>query len=140
MDTAAEKDIADGLAIISFPDKQEHKEIVLSVSSESAMGGTRDSVMPFNFDRVFEPQSTQNEVFEEISHLAQSCIDGYNVCIFAYGQTGSGKSFTMEGGNVRVCLPRCSILILQFYSDRGDKGYDTSGRTQGIPSNRRAPQ
>jgi kinesin family member C1 len=43
-------------------------------------------------------------VFEEISQLAQSCTDGYNVCIFAYGQTGSGKSFTMEGGLVSASL------------------------------------
>lgn len=54
--------------------------------------------------QVFEPQSTQAEVFEEISQLAQSCTDGYNVCIFAYGQTGSGKSFTMEGGGVRIYI------------------------------------
>lgn len=50
--------------------------------------------------QVFEPQSTQADVFEDISQLAQSCTDGYNVCVFAYGQTGSGKSFTMEGGSV----------------------------------------
>jgi kinesin family member C1 len=49
---------------------------------------------------VFEPQTTQVEIFDEVSQLVQSVTDGYNVTIFAYGQTGSGKSFTMEGGSV----------------------------------------
>ncbi|SCW02361.1 LAFE_0F04742g1_1 [Lachancea fermentati] len=49
----------------------------------------------FTFDRIFDRQDTNSDVFDEIGQLVQSSLDGYNVCIFAYGQTGSGKTFTM---------------------------------------------
>jgi hypothetical protein len=51
----------------------------------------------FEFDAAFDMESTQDQVFEDTKRLVESCLDGYNVCLFAYGQTGSGKTFTMTG-------------------------------------------
>ena len=56
-----------------------------------------DRARVFTFDSVFSPVDGQAPVFEDVSHLVQSAVDGYNVCIFAYGQTGSGKTWTMSG-------------------------------------------
>lgn len=42
----------------------------------------------FAFDQVFPPMTQQIDIFDSVSPLIQSALDGYNVCIFAYGQTG----------------------------------------------------
>lgn len=56
-----------------------------------ALTGTFTSLwtQAFDFDRAFPPESSQVEVFEDVSPLVTSALDGYNVCIFAYGQTGT---------------------------------------------------
>lgn len=56
----------------------------------------------FDFDRVFGPEVQQAGIFQDVSQLVTSALDGYNVCIFAYGQTGKIASLSHR------CLLVCS--------------------------------
>lgn len=84
-------------ADIKFPDKDnDAREIEVVGKERTATGNTLEKRHPFQFDRVFGPTCQNQDVFDEISQLVQSALDGYNVCIFCYGQTGSGKTYTMS--------------------------------------------
>lgn len=56
------------------------------VSNETAAGNRKPMKHDFAFDHVFDPNTAQEEIFEMVSPLIQSALDGYNVCIFAYGK------------------------------------------------------
>ncbi|GAV27939.1 hypothetical protein PMKS-001407 [Pichia membranifaciens] len=66
----------------------------------------------FFFDKIFDENSSNADIFEEISQLVQSSLDGFNVCIFTYGQTGSGKTFTMSNANDGM-IPRSMDQMFQ---------------------------
>ncbi|KAG9352536.1 hypothetical protein JZ751_020950 [Albula glossodonta] len=78
--------------------------------------------MTFELDKVFPPQATQEEVFQEVQSLIISCIDGFNVCIFAYGQTGSGKTYTMEGVPENPGINQRALQLL--FSEVSEKAPD----------------
>ena len=84
-------------------------------------------VAGFEFDRVFGPSSTQCEVFEEVSQLVQSALDGYKVCLFSYGQTGSGKTHTMLGDQhneeTRGIIPRAVAKVVEASEANAKKGW-----------------
>lgn len=83
----AQREIQQGeTACVTFPEPQ-HVKVVNDKNKEK----------DWEFDEVFGFNSTQEEIYVEVSALVTSVLDGYNVCIFAYGQTGSGKTFTMSG-------------------------------------------
>ncbi|EPE02126.1 kar3 protein [Ophiostoma piceae UAMH 11346] len=98
-------------AKIGFPDaRTSSTQIdVIGPEEKSSLGAISRKTMPFEFDRVFAPAVQNAEVFDEISQLVQSALDGYNVCIFCYGQTGSGKTYTMSSADGMI--PRATHMI-----------------------------
>ncbi|KAL3002567.1 hypothetical protein AAZX31_08G060900 [Glycine max] len=81
----------------------------------------------FTFDKVFNHEASQQDVFIEISQLVQSALDGFKVCIFAYGQTGSGKTYTMMGKpdapDLKGLIPRSLEQIFQISQSLKDQGW-----------------
>lgn len=78
------------------------------MNSARALSSTVDTVTPtsltvidaqtkktYQFDKVFDEPTSQQEIFDYMSSCVASFVQGYNVSIMAYGQSGSGKSYTM---------------------------------------------
>lgn len=110
-------------AQIAYPDDDtDSKEVAITgPSKQSATGKDITASYAYSFDRVFGPVSQNGEVFEEISQLVQSALDGYNVCIFCYGQTGSGKTYTMSSEDGMI--PRATAQIWDEAQRLQDKGW-----------------
>ncbi|KAI0810130.1 kinesin motor domain-containing protein [Xylaria sp. FL0064] len=65
----------------------------------------------FAFDRIFDENTTQTEVYEATTKgLLDSVLDGYNATVFAYGATGCGKTHTITG---TTQMPGIIFLTMQ---------------------------
>ncbi|RYP29601.1 hypothetical protein DL767_006653 [Monosporascus sp. MG133] len=73
-----------------------YQKIEVVAERLSATGQVRATSKFLECERIFTPEHTNKDVFEEISQLTMSALDDKKVCIFCYGQTGSGKTFTMN--------------------------------------------
>ena len=67
------------------------KQVIEIVEPYKDRGGLnpRQKKWKYGFDRVYQPNQTQDDIWEGAEPLVQSCLDGFNVCMFAYGQVSN---------------------------------------------------
>ena len=57
----------------------------------------------YTFDGVFDPESTQKDVYEEVGKpVLKDVLMGYNGSILAYGQTGAGKTHSLLNSGMGI--------------------------------------
>jgi kinesin family protein 2/24 len=74
------------------------EELLLHTPKVSITGKAKLETSKKEFDYVFGPQSTNEQIYElTCDPLLKRALNGQVGVIFAYGQTGSGKTHTMSG-------------------------------------------
>ncbi|CAG9335345.1 unnamed protein product [Blepharisma stoltei] len=105
-------------------------EVITFINEKTVGIGQGKDLESFTLDRIFDPNSTQQEVYELAGKpTIEDVMTGYNGTIFAYGQTGSGKTYTMMGYDIyseesRGIIPRAASQIFEAVQmDSGEIEY-----------------
>ena len=84
------------------------------------------NVYRYNFDRIFTPSSTQEDIYSfGVKEIIDSVLNGYNGTVLAYGQTSSGKTYTMQGEmeppSTQGIIPRMISHVFKYiYNTEGN--------------------
>jgi len=74
------------------------EELLLHTPTVSIRGNAKLDTLSQDFDYVFGPDSTNEEIYDlACAPLVKRALNGQVGVIVAYGQTGSGKTHTMNG-------------------------------------------
>ena len=106
---------------MNFTDEQKNFLNFTSETSLKINSLSEKKAYDFNFDRIFQSNTTQSEMFETAAKdIIDSVLNGYNGTIFAYGQTSSGKTFTMTGKlddeTLKGIIPRMAEYVFSQVS------------------------
>eukprot|EP01039_Chlorochromonas_danica_P009640 gene9640-10657_t len=92
-----------------------------SSSSRGGNSGNSGNKQRFHAHHFFEPDSSQEEVFEVAAkEIVESVLQGYSGSILAYGPTGTGKTYTMRGLSTEQ--PQQPQLLLQHDDEQEQEG------------------
>ena len=74
-----------------------HSKSISVPDNSDGSSSSNNNQRNFEFDAVFPPNSTQEQVYQTTcgDMISKSIFRGFNATILAYGQTGSGKTYTM---------------------------------------------
>lgn len=111
-------------AKIEFPDDSlDGREILVTgPEQKNSLGKDITKTHLFSYDKVFGPKWNNSEIFNEVSQLVQSALDGYNCCIFSYGQTGTGKTYLMSS-KADGMIPLAVNLIYNQAKELVERGW-----------------
>ena len=85
---------------VPFPEADDGQSISVFGSDQTGFKGNAlgKKKWEFKLDRVFWADTCQSKLFDDVSQLVQSALDGFVVSILAFGQTGSGKTVRVDIG------------------------------------------
>ncbi len=75
------------------------KDSQVNFSEQKIVVFHRDNVVHATFDRAFDENSSQEDIFSWFESSVDEFVQGKSCSIMAYGHTGAGKTFTMFGGD-----------------------------------------
>lgn len=79
----------------------------------------------FKFNRVYQEDTTQEDMFEDIASFVDAAIDGYASTIIAYGPPSGGKTFTMTGNYYEAgIIPRAIDMIFDKLTTLSNENMD----------------
>ena len=84
---------------VEIDDDSEQNGYKTKIFVKNGIPGKNVDKKVFQFEKVLDPSSSQQQVFTQIKGraLCNSFLDGQNCTIFVYGPTSTGKTFTMQG-------------------------------------------
>ncbi len=72
-------------------------------SADSVAVTLEGKASSYTFDRVFPPETTQQDVYDAIGRdTVSSILEGFNAAVLSYGQTGSGQHLPQRCINVQM--------------------------------------
>ena len=80
-----------------FKDLNSEKLTVVNRKESGTASSLSESTSTFEFDKIFDRESKQLDVWDHVKPLVHEALKGFTVTVFAFGMTGSGKSHTING-------------------------------------------